>query len=328
MRHDPDAMDIRPPHEPFDTRRLAVDGRHTLYIEQSGDPEGLPVLFLHGGPGSGCNADQRGLFDRSLFRAVLFDQRGAGRSTPKRELAGNTTEHLIADIERIREDLGIARWMVVGGSWGATLALAYAQAHPGRVTGLVMRAVFLGRREDFRWAFEGAAQTFFPELWRGLVALLPEGERERPIEALGRRIADPDPKVHGPAAQAWHDYERALSTLKPGSLALPRSLEDMPQGELPNTPFVEWHYLSHDCFLQPGQLLREAYVLRGIPGIIVQGRYDLLCPPQGAHDLTARWPDCELRLVAGAGHSAGEPALKAALVEAISELGRRIAEAR
>ena len=320
-------MDIRPPHEPFDSRRLAVDGLHTLYIEQSGDPDGVPVIMLHGGPGSGCNPDQRAYFDRSLFRAVLFDQRGAGRSTPKREIIGNTTQALVADIERIREALGIPRWMLVGGSWGATLALAYAEAHPERVTGIVLRAVFLGTREEFRWAFEGAAQTFLPELWRSLVALLPENERADPVESLGRRIADPDPHIHGPAAKVWHDYERALSTLKPGSIALPESLDAAP-GELPNTPFLEWHYLSHDCFLEPGQLLNEAYVLGGIPGIIVQGRYDLLCPPQAAYDLKAQWPDCELRIVPGAGHSAGEPAIREALVTAVTEMGTRLAEKR
>lgn len=320
-------MDIRPPHEPFDTRRLAVDARHTLYIEQSGDPGGLPALFLHGGPGSGCNADQRGLFDRSLFRAVLFDQRGAGRSTPKRELAGNTTQALISDIERIREELGIARWMVVGGSWGATLALAYAEAYPHRVLGLVMRAVFLGTHEEFHWAFEGAARTFFPELWRALCALLPEDERARPVEALGRRLMDADPRVHGPAAKVWHDYERALSVLRPSSLILPRSLAEMPAGDLPNTPFMEWHYLSNECFLAPGQLLEEAYCLSGIPGIIVQGRYDLLCPPQSAYDLCAAWRDCELRFVPGAGHAASEPAIRDALVAAITEMGQRLVAA-
>jgi proline iminopeptidase len=320
--------DFRPPLEPFDTRRLAVDSLHTLHVEQVGNGQGLPAVFLHGGPGSGCMPDHRRYFDPSLFRTVLFDQRGAGRSTPKRNVTRNTTQDLIADMERIREALDIPRWMVVGGSWGATLALAYAETHPERVLGLVLRAVFLGTREEFRWAFEGAAQTFAPELWHALIALLPAAERANPIESLGRRIADPDPRVHAPAAKVWHDYERALSVLRPASLALPRSLDEAPARELPNTPFLEWHYLSHDCFLAPGQLLRDAELLRGLPGIIVQGRYDLLCPPQSAHDLALLWPECELRIVPGAGHSASEPAILEALIAAIADLGMRLRAAR
>jgi proline iminopeptidase len=312
------------PIEPFDIRRLAVDEIHTLHVEQLGNPDGLPVLFLHGGPGSGCNPEQRRYFDPRLFRAVLFDQRGAGRSAPKRCLLRNTTQDLVADIERIREELGIGRWMLVGGSWGATLALAYSQAHPERTLGLVLRAVFLGSREEFRWAFEGAAQTLYPELWRSLVALLPETECGDPVAALGARIADPDPAIHRPAAQVWHDYERALSVLKPGSIALPSSLDGGAQGEPPNTPFLEWHYLRHDCFLEPGQLLRGAVRLAGIPGIIVQGRYDLLCPPQSAYALAQAWPGCTLRLISAAGHSAGEPAILEALLAAIRELGARL----
>lgn len=319
---------LHPPLEPFEVRRFAVDSVHVLHVEQLGNPDGLPAVFLHGGPGSGCTAEHRRYFDPELFRAVLFDQRGSGRSSPKRCLERNTTQDLVADLERIREALGIRRWMLVGGSWGATLALAYAQAHPDRALGLVLRSVFLGTPEEFRWAFEGAAPTVFPELWRALLALLPEKERAQPIDSLGARIADPDPRVHGPAAKVWHDYERALSVLRPPSLALPRSLDAAPTGELPNTPFIEWHYLSHDCFLSPGQLLRDAALLRGIPGIIVQGRYDLLCPPQSAHALAQIWGDCELRIVAGAGHSASEPPILEGLVAAIRDLGARLKRSR
>lgn len=315
---------LHPPLEPFDIRRLAVDETHTLHVEQIGNAKGLPCVFLHGGPGSGCNPDQRRLFDPDLFRAVLFDQRGSGRSAPKRCLVRNTTQDLVADLERIRESLRIERWMLAGGSWGATLALAYAQAHPERALGIVLRAVFLGTRDEFRWAFEGGPKTFYPELWRALTALLPESARADPIAVLGARIADPDPRVHAPAARVWHDYERALSVLRPGSLALP-ALDEMPKGEPANTPFLEWHYLSHDCFLAPGQLLREAGRMRGIPGLIVQGRYDLLCPPQAARDLAALWPDAELRIVAGAGHAASEPAILAGLVAAIRAMGLRLA---
>ena len=319
---------LHPPLEPFEVRRFAIDPIHTLHVERLGNPEGLPAVFLHGGPGSSCNPEHRRYFDAKLFHAVLFDQRGSGRSTPRRCLQRNTTQDLIADLEKIRKALGIRRWLLVGGSWGATLALAYAESHPDRVLGLVLRSVFLGTREEFRWAFEGAAQNIFPELWRALVALFPERERGHPIESLGARIANPDPKIHGPAARIWHDYERALSVLRPHSLALPRSLEDMPPGELPNTPFVEWHYLRHDCFLAPNQLLRDANRLRGIPGIIVQGRYDLLCPPQSAHALCTAWKDCELRIVPDAGHSASEPAILEGLIEAIADMGERLKRVR
>ena len=315
---------LHPPLEPFDIRRLVVDATHTLHVEQIGNAKGLPCVFLHGGPGSGCNPEHRRLFDPDRFRAVLFDQRGAGRSAPKRSLTATTTQDLVADMERIRSALGIERWMLVGGSWGATLALAYAQAHPERTLGIVLRAVFLGTREEFRWAFATGPQTLYPDLWRRLLAVLPESERGDPVAALGARIENPDPSVHAPAAQIWHDYERALSVLRPGSLALP-ALDRMLKGEPPNTPFLEWHFLRHDCFLAPGQLLQEAGRLRRIPGIIVQGRYDLLCPPQAAHDLAARWEDAVLRIVAGTGHAASEPAILAALAAAIREMGLRLA---
>jgi proline iminopeptidase len=303
-----------------------VDDIHKIHVEQAGNRDGVPALFLHGGPGSGCRAEQRRYFDPKRFRAVLFDQRGAGRSTPKRCLERNTTEHLVGDIERIREALGIERWILVGGSWGATLALAYAESHPQRVTGAALRAVYFGAREEFEWAFSGAARTFHPELWRAFVGLLPEGERGDPLAAYGARLMNPDPRVHVPAARVWHDYERALSQLRPASLALPASLEEAgrAEGPVPNTPFVEWHYMSHDCFLEPGQLLREAGRLDGIPGIIVQGRYDLLCPPGTADELAAAWGTCELRIVHGAGHAVGEPGILTGLIAAIDELGARL----
>ncbi len=312
--------------EPFDQRTLEVDELHTLYVEQVGNPAGVPVAFLHGGPGSGCRPEQRRYFDPARFRAVLFDQRGAGRSTPRRCLERNTTHRLIEDMERIREALGIERWALVGGSWGATLALAYAEAHPQRVTGMVLRAVYLGTREEFEWTFAGAAQTFYPELWRDFVALLPEAERGDPRAAYGARLMTPDPAVHEPAARVWHGYERALSVLRPASLALPSSLAEAgaAQRPVPNTPFLEWHYLSQGCFLEPGQLLRDAPRLEGIPGTIVQGRYDLLCPPEAAESLAAAWPDAELRMVAGAGHAVSESAILAGVVAAIDELGQRL----
>lgn len=322
------AGEPHPSVEPFDRSRIQVDSRHSLYLEQFGKRDGLPAVFLHGGPGSGCQRDHARLFDPELYRAVLFDQRGAGKSTPELCMIDNTTAHLVADIERLRAELGIERWLVVGGSWGSTLAVAYAEAHPDRVLGLVLRAVFLGTRAEAEWAFCGAAKYFYPELWRRFAELLPEDERADPVAAYGARLETPDARVHVPAARAWGAYERTLSELRPASPSLPDSLYDahaQPGMRVPRSPYMEWHYIKHDFFLEPGQLVRDAGRLAPIPGIIAQGRYDLLCPPETAARLAAGWGNGELRIAEGAGHAASEPALRPVLVEAIAELGRRLA---
>ncbi len=313
--------------EPFDRSRLPVDPPHVLYLEQYGRRGGVPAVFLHGGPGSGCQKMHARQFDPSLFRAVLFDQRGAGMSEPKLCLIDNTTWSLVEDMERIRRALDIESWLVVGGSWGSTLALAYAERYPERVRGLVLRAVFLGTDEEVRWAFRDAAQTFRPELWRRFVGLLPEAERGDPIASWGRRLEHPDPAVHVPAARAWGAYEQVLSELRPGAAALPESLDAPRRNDLsaPRTPYMEWHYVSRGCFLEPGQLLRDAHRLADIPGIVVQGRYDMLCPPRAAAALADAWGNADLRIVSEAGHAASEPALRSALIAAIGEMGARLA---
>jgi len=316
--------------EAFDKRKVAVDDRHTLYLEQFGRTDGLPAVFLHGGPGSGCQRAHARLFDPDRFRAVLFDQRGAGLSTPRLCLDDNTTWHLVADMERLRAELGIEKWLVVGGSWGSTLALAYAETHPERVLGLVLRAVFLGTEAEARWAFGGAAQTFRPDLWRGFIDLLPEAEREDPIAAYGARLENPDRRINVPAARAWGAFEQALSELKPTATKLPDTLYDKKAAkaeQTPRTPYVEWHYIKQECFFEPDQLVRDAGRLKQIPGIIVQGRYDLLCPPVSAQRVADAWGNADLRMIADAGHSASEPSLRAALVEAINEMGRRLSTA-
>ena len=312
---------------PFDTRMLQVGDGHRLYVEQVGDPAGTPALFLHGGPGSGCQPFHRGLFDPAQFRAILFDQRGAGRSRPKGGLAANTTRHLVADMERIRRALGIERWMLVGGSWGSLLAVAYAEVHRDRVSGLVLRGVFLGSAQEIDWAFTRGPRTLFPELWRAFADLLPKAERGDPIAAYGARLTNPDPAVHVPAARAWQRFERALSVLRPNGALLPTSLEEARRapGIAPTTPYMEWHYISQDCFLEAGELLDGVERLAGLPGIIVQGRYDLLCPPVTADALAARWPDCDLRLVEGAGHDLSEPGVRPAIIAAIDEMAGRTA---
>ena len=313
-----------PDTKPYRTDMLPVGQGHSLYLQESGNPARKPAVFLHGGPGSGCQPAHRRLFDPELFRLVLFDQRGAGRSTPKRGLEANTTQHLVADLEQIREALQIERWMVVGGSWGALLALAYAETHPERVSALVLRGVLLGEREEIDWAFTEGPRIIRPELWQAYRDLLPADERADPVAAYGARLTDPEPQIHVAAARIWHDYERALSVLTPPDGALPASLEAAYRStsRVPETPFFEWHYIRHGFFLEPGQILDRSGRLGGIPGLIVQGRYDLLCPPLSAYRLAQAWRDCELRPVEGGGHSADEPAVRRALMAAIDSLGR------
>jgi proline iminopeptidase len=312
------------PFAPMTSELLPAGGGHDIHVESVGRFDGIPAVYLHGGPGSGCQADQRRLFDPERFHAVLFDQRGAGRSRPKGRREHNTLPGLIADMEMIREKFSFERWMVVGGSWGATLALAYAQACPDRVSGIVLRATFLGTREELDGAFLKTLPRFYPGLFDDFIALLPESERERPLEAYWRRILDPDATVHAPFARAWHDTERILSEVSPSRTRLDlASLRST--GPLPATPFMEAHYFANECFMKPNQLLEHAEKLRGIPGIIVQGRYDLLCPPATSHALAARWPGAELRVVEGAGHTLYDPGVRNAVMKAIADVATRIA---
>lgn len=292
---------------------LDVGDGHRVWVLPWGDPAGLPILFLHGGPGSGCNPGQQSLFDASRHRVIFVDQRGAGRSLPRRGREANTTAHLVADLEQVRNCLGIDRWLVVGGSWGATLALAYAEAHPERVSGLVLRATFLGTRAELDWAFGTGLATFHPVLHDALLGVLPPEERHDPLPALWRRILDPDPGIHVPAALAWFHTERTLSELVPASTDLPPPSD----GPLPATPFMEAHYFLHDCFLAPDALLTGAHRLRELPGVLVQARYDLLCPPSTAYRLAAAWGNARIVMVEAAGHSLGHPPVAQAIREAI-----------
>jgi len=311
------------PFAPLTSQHLAVGNNHAIYVETVGRTDGLPAVYLHGGPGSGCQVDHRRLFDPERFHAVLFDQRGAGRSRPKGSRSDNTLPHLIADMEMIRETFGIARWIVVGGSWGATLALAYAQAHPDRVTGIVLRATFLGMRRELEGAFLDALRRFYPDLFDDFIGLLPAKECLKPLDAYWRRILDPDSAVHAPFAHAWHDTERILSELVPGRVRLDHNSLNSSK-PLPATPFMEAHYFRNDCFMRPGQLLEEAGKLAGIPGIIVQGRYDLLCPPATSSALVNVWHDAEIRVVEGAGHSLYDPGVRNAVMKAIADVASRI----
>ncbi|UPK28728.1 prolyl aminopeptidase [Bradyrhizobium sp. 195] len=311
------------PFAPLTSDMLDVGDGHELYVESVGRSDGIPAIYLHGGPGSGCQPDHRRLFDPERMHAMLFDQRGCGRSRPKASREHNTTAHLIADMEKIREKFGFDRWMVVGGSWGATLALAYAQAHPERVSGIALRATFLGTRAEVETGFTVRLPQFYPALYEDFLSVLPREEQARPVDAYWRRILDADPAVHGPAARAWHDTERALSEHKPAKTRLDLASLNVWR-TLPATPFMEAHYFINNSFMSEDQLLRNAGRLAGIPGIIIQGRYDLLCPPETSQALTKVWPGSELRVVEGAGHSLYDAGVRDAVMKSIADLASKI----
>jgi proline iminopeptidase len=308
---------------PLTSENLAVGDGHEIYVESVGQTGGIPAVYLHGGPGSGCQPDHRRLFDPERFHAVLFDQRGAGRSRPRGSREHNTLAHLIADMETIRKKFAFERWMVVGGSWGATLALAYAEVHPDRVSGIVLRATFLGTMAEIEDGFLNSLPRLHPGLSDDFLGLLTPEERTQPIRSYFRRILDPDPAVHAPAARAWGETERILSELTPNRTRLdPVSLQS--SRAMPATPFMEAHYFSNDSFMKPDQLMAEAARLAGVPGIIVQGRHDLLCPPKISHALAAVWREAEIRIVEGAGHSLYDPGVRDAVMRAIADMASRI----
>tara|TARA_Y100000588_G_C14195026_1_gene899788 strand:+ start:690 stop:1694 length:1005 start_codon:yes stop_codon:yes gene_type:complete len=323
--------DLFPVLRPLNSKSIEAGDGHSLYLETFGNPQGIPAIFLHGGPGSGCSSDQARLFNPDHYFTVLLDQRGSGRSTPKRSLTANTTQHLISDMEAVRKFLLIEKWVVVGGSWGSTLALAYAEQYPERVFGLVLRAIFLGTSEETEWAFGIGPRTFYPDLWEELIKLVPEAKKHDPIPVLGKRLENADPKIHIPASQIWGQFERTLSSLLTSSTSLPSSTTDikaLSHGNIPNTPFIEWHYIKNNWFLSSNQLYEGADRLRGIPGIMVQGRYDMLCPPKTAYKLAERWSDAELRIVPCSGHAATETKVKTALIKALEDMAQRVLRLR
>ena len=292
--------------------RLALDALHTMYWEESGNPAGVPAVFLHGGPGAGSTPRHRRFFDPTAYRIVVYDQRGAGRSTPLGELRDNTTPHLVDDLETLRRHLGIERWLVFGGSWGSTLALAYAEAHPERCLGLVLRGIFLCRRSEIDW-FLGGLRTVYPEPWERLSGFLPATERGDLLGSYYRRLTDPAPSIHMSAARAWSTYEGSCSTLLPDPGTVAYFAGDVVALGLAR---IEAHYFMHDIFLAENSLLENVHRLSGIPGVIVQGRYDMVCPLVSAHELAAAWPGARYRIIPDAGHSVWEPGILSALVEA------------
>jgi proline iminopeptidase len=311
--------DFYPKIEPFASGMLDVGDGQSMYWEQSGNPLGKPVVFLHGGPGGGTNGNHRRIFDPAKYRIVLLDQRGCGKSTPNAadaafSLAANTTWHLVADIELLREHLGIDRWQVLGGSWGSTLALAYAQTHPERVTEIVLRGIFTLRKSELDWFYEGkGANDIMPEAWEHFVAPVPVAERGGMIAAYHRLLNDPDPGVHGPAAVAWSTWEASSITLLPR----PDIVEVFASPAFALAfARIENHYFMHQGWFDDGQLIANAGLLADIPGVIVQGRYDLCTPAVTAWDLHRTWPEAEFHMIADAGHSFDEPGVRDALVTA------------
>jgi proline iminopeptidase len=306
--------ELYPEIDAYDSGMLAVDGRHRLHYEQCGNPEGKPVVILHGGPGAGCSAKMRRFHDPARYRIVLFDQRGSGRSTPHADLVDNTTWDLVADIERLREHLGIARWQVFGGSWGSTLALAYAEAHPSRVSELVLRGIFMLRRWELEWFYQEGASRLFPEAWHQYLEAIPDVERGDLISAYHRRLTSSDEATRLAAARAWSVWEASTSLLIPDEAFIDGHRDAHFALSFAR---IESHYFVHGGFFDvEDQLLRDAHRLRGIPGVIVHGRYDVVCPIQNAWDLQRAWPDSKLVVSPTAGHSAFEPENASALVEA------------
>ncbi len=307
---------LYPAIDPFDQRMLDVGDGHKLYVEQCGNPSGIPVIVLHGGPGGGCSPAMRRYFDPDVYRVVLFDQRGCGRSTPHASVENNTTWHLVADIERIRETLEIDRFIVFGGSWGATLSLVYGISHPERVRNLVLRGVFMMTQAELDWFYGGGAGQFWPETWARFESLIPEEERGDLVGAYHRRLFSGDLREEVRFARAWSSWENALASVYSNGHG----------GEAPAEyarafARLENHYFVNAGFLeQDGWILKNAGKLRGIPGVIVQGRYDMICPPRRAWELSRAWPEGELRMIRNAGHALSEPGISAELVRVMDQI--------
>jgi len=302
--------DLYPAIDPYDTGMLHLDDMHDMYYEQSGNPKGVPVVFLHGGPGAGANAAHRRFFDPKHYRIVIFDQRGSGRSKPCGEIRNNTTPLLVEDIERLRQHLKIERWFVFGGSWGSTLALAYAEHHPEKVRGLGLRGIFLCRKSEIDWFLYGMRELA-PEAWRAFSEFIPAVERSDLLEAYYKRLMHDDPAVYMPAARTWSVYEASCSTLLPNPDTVQAFSSDIVALGLAR---MEAHYFKHDIFLPEDFLLKNVDRIRDIPAFIVQGRYDLVCPIRTADELARAWPQAQYQIIPDAGHSAMEPGIRSALV--------------
>jgi proline iminopeptidase len=318
----PNYSPLFPEIEPFQTGFLGVSDIHTLYYERVGNPYGVPVLFVHGGPGGGLQESDRRFFDPQKFHVILFDQRGCGKSTPHAELEENTTADLIEDIERLREHLGIERWIVFGGSWGSTLSLAYAQAFPDRVMGLVLRGIFLCRRSELKWFYQEGAGAIWPEDWQGYIDHIPDFEHDNLMLAYHRRLTSTDETIRLQAARMWSRWEMATSKFKQSRDLISHAADSHFALAFAR---IENHYFVNGIFMEDGQLLKNAHRLSRIPGFIVQGRYDVVCPPTSAWELHKAWPASNLTMVEDAGHSATEPGIIHHLIDALDKIYNRLA---
>ncbi len=313
-------LQLYPEIKPYATHQLEVGGGHTLYVEESGDPEGLPVLFVHGGPGAGCDPKNRCFFDPEAYRIILFDQRGAGRSTPHAGLDDNTSHALVADMEAIRDHLGVDRWLLFGGSWGSTLSLLYAQQHAERVIGLILRGIFLARARDIQWLYQEGASRLFPDYWEDYLRPIPAAEHGDLVTAYYSRLTGDNELARMAAAKAWSGWEAHCATLRP-NLEVYEHLVD-PHVALALAR-IEAHFFVNDCFIRENQIIEDAGILSGIPGVIVHGRYDAVCPLDNAFALHQAWPESELHIIRDAGHVASEPGITDALVRATRRMAQR-----
>ncbi|WP_379866683.1 prolyl aminopeptidase [Marinobacter sp. M5B] len=314
-------LTLFPDIKPNAQHRIAVDPPHELYVEESGNPNGIPVLVVHGGPGGGCEDYHRRFFDAERYRVILMDQRGAGRSSPLAEFSGNTTQRLVDDMETVRAFLGVDRWILFGGSWGSTLSLVYAQSHPDRVLGLVLRGIFLCRPRDIHWFYQEGASRVFPDYWRDFLAPIPEDERGDLVTAYYRRLTSSNELEQIQAAKAWSIWEGRCATLHPN----PRVVEHFGHPHVAIAlARIECHYFMNNAFLDDNQIVRDAALLKDIPGIIVHGRYDMVCPLDNALALSQAWPEADLRIIRDAGHSASEPAIIDALMRGVDEVAAKL----
>lgn len=313
---------LYPDIKPYKTQHIQAEQPHSIYVEESGNPDGIPVLFVHGGPGAGCEAYHRSFFDPNVYRIILFDQRGAGRSTPHAELEGNNTQALVADMEKIREALAINRWVLFGGSWGSTLSLVYTETYPDRVMGLIVRGIFLCRQTEIDWFYQQGADRIFPDYWQDYLAPIPEDERENLVSAYYKRLTSDNEIARMNAAKAWSVWEGRTATLKQNKNVIDHFSDVHTALSLAR---IECHYFMNSSFLEENQILNNANKLHNIPGVIVQGRYDLICPMESAWELHKAWPKAELKIIGDAGHSATEPGIVDALVTATDEMAKKLA---
>lgn len=313
-------LQLYPEIKPFARHKLRVDDVHELYVDESGTRDGIPVVFLHAGPGSGCEFDSRCFFNPAKYRIILFDQRGSGRSTPHGELHNNTTADLVSDMEKVRDFLGVEKWVLFGGGFGSTLGLSYAQANPDRVLGLVLRGVFLGTEEEIRWVYQDGTSRFFPDHWEDFTTPVPAAERDDMVAAYARKMHGTDELARMGAAKAWSSWTGHCATIQPNQRLIKyyadshRALARCRIGT---------HYFANQCFLEDGQLLSNMSLIQHLPAIVVHGRFDMVCPLESAFALYRAWPGSQLFIIRDAGHAATEPSIIDALIRATRDMASR-----